>query len=711
VKRKPQSKKEDPSFSSTKVVFSEPDTRAISRIKKICICIIAFFSFALYANTLGHDYAVDDGTVMQNNKIVKKGISAIPEIFTTRYRAGFWERKENLYRPLSLVMFAAEWQLSPEKPFLGHLVNVLLYGITGILLFITMTKLLSKKNHLIPFLTTLLFIAHPVHTEVVANIKSRDEILCFLFVIASINFLMNYITASKMISLAASLFCFLLALLSKESAITFIFIVPLVLHFFTAVNLKKTITTALFFAGAAGVYLLIRGTVLKGLASETELQIVNNSLLGATDIITRFASAMSIMGKYLLLLFFPHPLAFDYSFNQVKNVSITDFKAVISIVIYLSLFIYALKGFKQKNLVAFGILFFLISISLVSNIFFLIESTLAERFIYMPSFGFCFAITVLLTKIFKAETVKITARNFPHFLKNNSKIFSATLIILILFSFKTISRNADWKNNLTLLSHDVKTSSESARIRYAYGSAILIEQALKEKDTEKKMNLLDRSIEQLEKGVSILDTYSDAFYHLGLAYKEKGDFVNAVKNLEAARKNKTWTEADFYVASGIAYGSSKQYDKAIADLKKAIEIDPKSYDAINNLGLYYSEMGDIPNAIKSLNKSIEINPKFDKAYYNLGNTYAKQGDYTKAIEQYKKAIDIDPKYEDAYNNTGNSYAAMKDYTNAIIYYKKVIEINPSNLQVLNNIGVTYKIMGDNLNGDKYLEMAKTAPQK
>ncbi|MEP7170497.1 MAG: hypothetical protein ABI855_14100, partial [Bacteroidota bacterium] len=528
------------------------DANAAANLKKMLLIIIAVFSFALYANTLNHDYAVDDGTVMQNNKIVKKGISAIPEIFTTRYRAGFWERKENLYRPLSLAMFAIEWQFSPEKPFLGHLVNVLLYALTGILLFLTMTKLLPKKNLLIPFITTLLFIAHPVHTEVVANIKSRDEILCFLFVISSVNLLMNYISSAKIISLTASLLCFLLALLSKESAITYIFIVPLILHFFTSVDVKKIVTTSFFFVGGAVVYLVIRAAVLKGLASETELQIVNNSLLGATDVITRFASAMNIMGKYLLLLFFPHPLVFDYSFNEIKNVPLTDFKALLSIAIYLSLFIYAIKTFKQKNPVAFSILFFLISISLVSNIVFLIESSMAERFIYMPSFGFCFTITVLLTKVFKAETIKNNANNLAAFFKNNSKIFSVIVIILILFSFKTISRNGDWKDNLTLLSHDVKTSTESARIRYAYGSAILIEQALKEKDKEKKMSLLDKSIEQLEKGVSILDSYSDAFYHLGLAYKEKGDFPNAIKNLEAARKNKTWTEADFYVASGIA---------------------------------------------------------------------------------------------------------------------------------------------------------------
>jgi tetratricopeptide (TPR) repeat protein len=642
---------------------------------------------------------------MQNNKIVKKGISAIPEILTTRYRQGFWERKENLYRPLSLVMFAIEWQIAPEKPFLGHLMNVLLYVITGILLFNTLVKLLPQKNFIIPFITTMIFIAHPLHTEVVANIKSRDEILTFLFVTLSLNALISYIRSSKILSLAISLLCFFLALLAKENAITFVVIVPLALYFFTDAKSKKIIFTSAVYLGIAAIYLLLRAAILKGLTGEAELQLVNNSLLGTPDLITRFASAMYIMGRYLLLLIIPHPLVFDYSYNQIPNVPITDFRALISIVVYLSFFIYVIKNLRGKNLKAFGILFFLVTISLVSNIFFLIESTMAERFLYMPSLGFCFAIAVLLAEIFKTDTHK------KIIFKKNTSFIASTITILILFSIKTFSRNFDWKDNLTLLSHDVKTSPESARIRYAYGSAILIEQALKENDESKKMNLLDKSIEQLEKGVSILNTYSDAFYHLALAYKEKSDYANAIKNFESARRGRTFTEPEFYISSGVAYGGMHQYEKAITDLTKATEISPKSYDAYNNLGLYYLEMGKAVEAIKSLNKAIEIKPDFDKAFYNLGNTYAKIGDYRKAIEQYKKSVAISPLYEDAYNNMGNSYAAMKDYSNAITYYKKVVEINPQNYQVLNNIGVTYHILGDTVNGNHYLQMAQTARSK
>ena len=109
----------------------------------------AIFAFLLYANTLGHDYTVDDGTVIANNKITKKGIAAIPEIFTTSYRAGFWDRNEGLYRPLSVAMFAAEWQLSPENPAPGHWINVILFALTIFILFQLLATIFKEQSVLI----------------------------------------------------------------------------------------------------------------------------------------------------------------------------------------------------------------------------------------------------------------------------------------------------------------------------------------------------------------------------------------------------------------------------------------------------------------------------------------------------------------------------------------------------------------------------------
>ena len=699
-------KKEIVSRTSVQAIKSSPNFLSLSKAKLYLSLFLSSIAFLLYINTLSHDYTVDDATVMKNNKLVVQGVKAIPEIFASPYRKGFWERQESLYRPLSVALFALEWQLAPDNPLPGHAMNIALFTLTAFVLFNTLALLFKNANLIIPFAVTLLYITHPIHTEVVANIKSSDEIFCFLFTIISFRQFVLYFDSKKIINALLCAITFLLALLSKEIAITCILIFPMLLYFFRQVNILKSLKLSLFPFSSAGIYILIRVSVLKGLTNFTDIQAINNSIVNAPTYAEKFATAMMILGKYLLLLFIPHPLSFDYSFNTFPNVGISNGGALISVIIYLSLLVYALKEFKKRNVISFGILFLLLTISLVSNVLFLIESVMAERFTYMPSLGFCIALIFLIAKIFRAETQYTDKINFSALYKSNKLFFIAVFLLSFLFSIKTISRNADWKNNLTLLAADVKTNPESARIRYAYGSAILIEQALIEKDEAKKQALLDKSIVQLEKGVSILNTYADAFYHLGIAYKEKGDYARSVSNFELAAKHKTFTDANFFVAWGIACGKAKMYEQSIKALTHAVDLNPKQADAYNNLGVFYDEMNEPSKSIEALNKAIAFDSIPDGAYYNLGNTYAHITKYPEAIEWYKKALELNPKNVDAVNNIGNSYAAMQDYKNAIIWFRKVLEMDPNNAKAINNLGVTLMMIGQKEEGEKVLSRLK-----
>lgn len=662
---------------------------------------VALFAVLIYSNTLNHDFTVDDGTVMQNNTIVKKGMTAIPEIFSTRYRAGFWDRKENLYRPLSLVMFATEWQLTGGQPWLGHAVNVLMYALICVLVLLLFRKLLIKQHPLIPLMAALFFTVHPLHTEVVANIKSRDELLCLLFSLLAMITALKFFELKKVLWMALSALCFLLALLSKENAIAMLVIIPLLLWFFTDEKIKSLVLPSVMLAAVMGIYLLIRASVLQGLEDQTELQIINNSMLG-TDGFSRFMMAVYLLGKYLWMHIVPHPLSFDYSFNQIKPEVASSPLAWLSLLIHAGLVVFALIGLKNKNPLSFCILFYLGTLALVSNVLFLIEATFAERFVFMPSLGFCLAAGLFLSKIAKLKPMDKTLIPF----KSKPVLSSVLILVLLLLSFKTISRNADWKNNLTLLARDVKTCPESARIRYAYGSAILFEQAIPEKNKDKKNRLLDEAIFQLEKGVSILSTYADAFYHLGLAYKEKGVAEKSVASFEAAKRSKIWTVADFYVSSGLAYGAANRYAEAIKDLHKATELSTPTGEMYNNLGMFHTELGNTDSAKYFLEKAIMLSPESPSVHYNLGNAFAKAGDFMTAIQHYAGAIKIDSLYEDAYNNTGNSYAAIKDFGNALKNYLKVYHLNPHNQKVLNNIAVTHYMLGDTANARRFMEMIK-----
>ncbi|MCC6571872.1 MAG: glycosyltransferase family 39 protein, partial [Chitinophagales bacterium] len=230
--------------------------------------IIALFGLLLYANTLTHDYVLDDETVMAKNKIVTKGVSAIPEIMLTAYRAGSQDRQESLYRPLSVVMFAIEWQLSPNKPFLGHLINMLLYALTGFLLYKLLRKWFPDKHSFVLFAISFLFMAHPLHTEVVANIKSRDEILGLLFAILSFNAFYEYAAKNNIKQVLLGTVYFFLAMLSKESTVTLAAAIPLSLFFFTKMedNKKYMYSIAALIVGVV-LYFILRKAAIGGLVT------------------------------------------------------------------------------------------------------------------------------------------------------------------------------------------------------------------------------------------------------------------------------------------------------------------------------------------------------------------------------------------------------------------------------------------------------------
>ena len=675
--------------------------RLVSALALIC----AVFAFFLYANSLGHGFVGDDDTVIAKNKITTQGVKAIPEILVSPYRKGFWERKESLYRPISIILFAVEWQLTGDNPVLYHFTNVLLFAFTVFVLMKTLALLLPGiRGALIAFIAALLFAAHPVHTEVVDNIKSADEILSLLFSLLSIYFLFKYIRGTKFLPMAYSLVFFLFALLSKESSITMLAVFPLALYFFSDAPLKKIITPSLMLAGVTGVYFLLRINALGEVSNFTEILLINNSLVETNDGSVRFATAVFILGKYLLLNFIPHPLTWDYSYRVIPLHKISDPSFLFSFLAYAGLLVLAIAGTGKKNPVAFGIWFYLVTIALVSNIFILIESTLAERFLFTPSLGICFAVACILVN-YVLKNIPDSYKSVQDFIGRNKKVMAPVFLIAFLFSIKTFSRNMDWKDNYTLLSHDVKSSSESARIRYAYGSALLFEKAFPEKNEEEKQKYLQQSIAELEKGISILPTYAEAMYHLMMAYREAGDYGKAVLNWERAYAMKKNVKEEFYTAAALAYGSLKEYRKALDILQMADEKYPGSKNIYNNMGLYLVEINQTDSSIMYLQKAVQIDDSFYNAWFNLGNAWAKKQDFPKAVEAFGKAVELNPLNEDGWNNLGNSYAAMKDYKNAEKYFLKVAELNPNSSKAINNLAVTYYFLGDTAKANEYFKKA------
>ena len=252
------------------------------------------FAFLLYANTLGHDFTVDDAIVITNNSLVQKGAGGIGEIFAYDTFYGFFEdeSKANLvaggrYRPLTLAMFAIEQQLSPG-PFISHLFNVVWYGALLAVLLYFVRGLLRGRGYAwwLPLLIVGLFAAHPIHTEAVANIKGRDEIVALFFAALSAWLVWKAARDRKWSGAAAGAVCMGLGCLAKETAFTYLAVLPATVLLFPRmmeggerpggkpewVGLKYTLPAI----AAAALYLMARATILPAASGQPILELMNN---------------------------------------------------------------------------------------------------------------------------------------------------------------------------------------------------------------------------------------------------------------------------------------------------------------------------------------------------------------------------------------------------------------------------------------------------
>ncbi len=700
----PKQNKKSKREEHAEIVSAADDAMPLQKVfnKSALGWLVFLLGVLLYSNTFNHDYTVDDITVISGNRITQQGVSAIPELLTTPYRIGYWQRKENLYRPLSMVMFAIEYEIAPASPALSHMVNVLVYGLTGWLLYLLLLQLFAG-NALIALVCAVLFIAHPIHTEVVANIKSRDELLSLFFCLGALFNLFKYLASNKMGWMLLALSSYMLALFSKENAVTFMAVIPLAIYFFSSEKIKRIVSLTLLFLIPVAVYFSCRFVVLKDLGAYDEVMLINNSLVGADSFGGRLATALGVLGKYMMLLLLPLTLVSDYSYNQIPVVGWDNVGVLLSVATLAAMTIFALMQLKKRTVFSFSVLYFFITLSVVANVLFLIESAMGERFVYMPSVGFAMVTGFLLVS-FLAEKNQTMYASLSDMINKNTKLFAVVGIVFALYAFKTVTRNVDWKNNLTLLEADVKNSPNSAREQYAYGSATVVERAWDEPSPQKRDQLLQKGINHLQKAVEIWPEYADAYNMLGKAYMKLEDATSAAYTFDKAQSIKTFSDAAFYSDASLAYFSAKQYDKAIVAMQKSVAIDPLP-EGWSNLGMYMTESGKPVEAIAPLQKAIALKPDFAKAHYNLGLAFARLQNFDQAIVHFEKALELSPTSEENLNNLGNCYAAKQDYAKALDYFLRVEKLNPGNVMVLKNIGFTYRNLGNHAKAEEYITRA------
>jgi tetratricopeptide (TPR) repeat protein len=353
---------------------------------------------------------------------------------------------------------------------------------------------------------------------------------------------------------------------------------------------------------------------------------------------SRYATAFYILLKYVLLLIFPHPLTSDYNYAQIKIQTFADFGALIGLVLYLAMGVYAILNFKKKNLTAFGILFYLLSLAPVSNIFFLGGSSMAERFLYMPSLGFCFVLGHLLVKYTKAENRRLEFNSLSKFFSTSSTLFLLVFGISILYSIKTFSRSKDWKDTLTVYSRDIQVSENSATANELLGNSLVLSVA-RSADKQQKLDTFNLAKRYLKRALEIAPGFYYASSNLGYIYLVENKADSAYLYLKEGLKYGS-DDVQLLYYYGSALFLLNRYDEAIKVLNQAITLSPKYDDAYLMLASSYLGKNNPDSAFLSYSKLIEINPNNAKAYYNAAGILRTRGDTVKANQFFNKAMSL-----------------------------------------------------------------------
>jgi tetratricopeptide (TPR) repeat protein len=896
--------------------------------------LIFLFSFVIYANTIPNDYNLDDELVTQNHRLTSKGISAIAEIFTSPYyedKAGY----KYEYRPIVLVSFAIEHTFFGDNPHVSHFFNVLLYSLLCVLLFQALKLAFNSHKDLFPLIAALLFAAHPIHTEVVASIKNRDEIFALIFGLLSWRSAIIFTERRSLVHLALIPLFFCLGILSKSTTISFVLLIPVSITLLSYATYRKVLLiTAILLIPAllyARLYSLFQQLVLSGVivsaisalyalknyqllmphwkenffnlyrslqSSRTHVPDINYTLdfsflknplvslsfaalllipfsisavgiysskvwmivvpfvfltiahqfvrkelqlllfvpiallglyalvkldyssslvegillvfislqifsgnakvrfigivvflvyavtaaivlhsfnflivlsfmgfankrflplswatfvimiiLSVFNFYTQFltgiftlnilkapfvllalymmwsnrqhilstisvvllpvsvaayfliaplaqnndfassiertyysinevkaadltpvqsvrpikyieyplestdpfsvklGTAMVVLGKYFRLAVIPYPMSYYYGYSYIKPTDIFSTGALIPLLLFTILLIAALFFTVRIPLIAWGILFFLISISVFSNLTLPIPGMLGDRFLLIPSIGFSVVLAWIIFKIFKQDIYQgsVNWKLIP------KSLTGMLLVILLIYSSVTLARNAQWKDRLTLFKHDISVVDSSAQAHNLLGVHLLIASAT-EKIPEEQIKMREEAIIHFQKAIEIYPPFLNATYDLGRTYELLG-----------------------------------KPELAINAYKRTTEIDTNFVAPFFNMALYYHNKEDLDTAIPLYEKYLSKYPSQKEVYANLSYAYFKKGNFVKSIETNQRLLKQQPNAYEPNINIAKTYLQIGNKDSAFVYFEKSFMLNAGDVNLVNSL--------------------------
>lgn len=465
--------------------------------------LVAIVAVLVHARALGNGFALDDVLLVENNPDIVS-LARLPQLFVSPY----WNvpgESYGLYRPLTVASFAINRALLGRGPMGFHLVNVLVHGAVVALAWFALRRAGTLFGT--AFAGSVLFAVLPIHTEAVANVAGRAELLAALFVVAGwLAHRRAYAAPSVKGWGAGAALLYLGAMLSKESAI----LAPLLFFCDDALRGQGAAPRRASLwrgYGAALLAMVLMRAAALGSHQTAEGTIPLDNPAASAGTLPRLATAVWVQLKLALLCVWPRHLVSDYSFDAVPIArSFGDPRAIAGLAFVAALVAAGTWGWKRSRPIALAVLLWGIFFLPSANLLFATGTIMAERLAYLPSLGLCLAAGHFAAAVAWGRKAVIAG-------------FGAIVLAL---SLRTDARVADWKDNLTLATSDVATMPASAKLQA--GAGMFLAEAGRAAEAE----------DHLERAVAIYPDYAQMHYNLAVLLARRGAREEAVAHLRRA---------------------------------------------------------------------------------------------------------------------------------------------------------------------------------
>jgi tetratricopeptide (TPR) repeat protein len=610
-----------------------------------------------YLNILVNGFVYDDNNQVLQNPYIRS-FHYLKEIFTSNVWSFAGLHTSNYYRPMMTLGYLFCYKIFGPKAYGFHLVSLLLHAVVVCLVFVLTERLMGDR--VCAFVAGAVFALHPIHSEAVAWIAAVTDLQVTFFYLLTFGLFLALARpgGGRSVSLMAAMGgSFLLALLSKEQAMTLPALATVYEHFYredrsqTSTFQKLARYGLLWLLGVA--YMLLRTHFLGALAPQENLpQLTREQMI---------LSAVTLVGQYLGKLLWPARLCFFYVFRPSTSPFDPRVLAGLLALLALAALFFLCWRSRDRNvrLVSFGILWFFATLAPVLNAHWVWLNVFTERYLYLPSVGVAWLVGLGASKLWTRAAARPAQRR---------ALAVAGCVVGVLFALRIVIRNRDWNNDIVLYSRTLVLSPDSRFILNELGAAYW-----QAGDLDASERIWRRLLATDPDDAGALDS-------LGLLAQQRHEYEEARGFYERAMEHNPGI-AELHLNLAETYQFMGMPALAEPQIRAAVALAPYNIRGRNLLGKLLFAKGGVSEAEEQFRASIRSQPNA-VAYDYLGMISYRRGAVREAENDFEAALTLEPADSYAHFGLGDIYQRAGRGAEALREYEAGLVKDATNAQAL-----------------------------